>query len=49
MFVYPSISIDFFHNRELATSSTSSRAPTKDYLIKKAKGSPIKSMQLARQ
>ena len=38
MFVYPSISIDLFHNRELATSSTSSRAPTKDYLIKKGQG-----------
>ena len=38
IFVYPSISIDLFHNRELATSSTSSRAPTKDYLIKKGQG-----------
>ena len=38
MFVYPSISIDFFHVRELATSSTSSRVPTKEYSIKKGQG-----------
>ena len=54
MFVYPSISIDLFHNRELATSSTSSRAPTKDYLIKKGQGfanqnhATSKTMKVAR-
>ena len=38
MYVYPSISIDLFHTSELGTSSTLSRAHTKDYLTKKGQG-----------
>ena len=41
MFVYPSILIDFFLNRELATSSSLSRVPTKDYLINSNPGTGI--------
>ena len=35
---YPSFGFNCFHYRELATSSTSPKAPTKDYSIKKGQG-----------